>query len=116
MSETQTDHGEHEEPTRRDFIYIATGAAAAIGAGAIAWPMVTQMGAAADTRAAGSIEIDVSKVEEGQQLKVLWRGKPVFVRYRTQKEIDYAESVDVADLCATRKQMMSVSSLISPAR
>ena len=98
MSDTQSGHGEHEEPTRRDFIYIATGATAAIGAGAIAWPMVTQMGAAADTRAAGSIEIDISKVEEGQQLKVLWRGKPVFVRYRTQKEIDYAESVDVASL------------------
>ncbi len=98
MSDTQTGEGEHEDPSRRDFIYIATGAAAAVGAGAFAWPLVSQMGAAADTRAAGSIEIDVSKVEEGQQLKVLWRGKPIFVRYRTQKEIDYADSVDVASL------------------
>jgi len=98
MSEPQTNDGEQEDPSRRDFIYIATGAAAAIGAGSVAWPMAMQMGAAADTKAAGSIEIDLSKVEEGQQLKVLWRGKPVFVRYRTQKEIDEAESVDINKL------------------
>lgn len=90
--------GEHGEPTRRDFIYIATAATAAIGGGAFAWPLVSQMSAAADTRAAGSIEIDLSKVSEGQQLKVLWRGKPVFVRYRTQKEIDAAEAVDIETL------------------
>ena len=98
MSDTHKDTGEHDDPSRRDFIYIATGAAAAVGAGAIAWPMAMQMGAAGDTRAAGSIEIDVSKVEEGSQIKVLWRGKPIFVRYRTQREIDIAESVDVEKL------------------
>ena len=99
MSDTNVIDGEHmDEPDRRDFIYIATGAAAAVGAGAVAWPMIMQMGAAADTRAAGSIEIDVSKVEEGQQIKILWRGKPIFVRHRTQKEIDAAERVDTASL------------------
>ena len=105
MSDTDKSdaHDEHHnseagEPTRRDFIYIATGAAAAVGAGAFAWPLVTQMSAAADTRAAGSIEIDLSKISEGQQLKVLWRGKPVFVRYRTQEEIDAADAVDVSSL------------------
>lgn len=101
MSDTHTidgKDGEHEDPSRRDFIYIATGAAAAVGAGAFAWPLVSQMGAAADTRAAGSIEIDISKIEEGQQLKILWRGKPVFVRYRTQKEIDLADGVDIDSL------------------
>ena len=98
MADTHTHADEHEEPTRRDFIYIATGAAAAVGAGGLAWPLVAQMSAAADTLAAGSIEIDVSKISEGQQIKVLWRGKPVFVRYRTQKEIDFAEQTDVASL------------------
>jgi ubiquinol-cytochrome c reductase iron-sulfur subunit len=103
MSDTQTSDNAHgddhsEEPSRRDFIYIATGAAAAVGAGAVAWPLVTQMGAAADTLAAGSIEIDISKVAEGQQIKALWRGKPVFVRHRTAKEIELAESVDVSEL------------------
>lgn len=90
--------GEHEEPTRRDFIYIATGAAAFAGAGAIAWPMVMQMGMGADTKAASSIEIDVSKIAEGQQIKALWRGKPVFVRHRTAAEIAEAGKVDIASL------------------
>jgi len=97
-----SDHNEnsHEviDEDKRDFIYIATGAAAALGAGALAWPMVTQMGMASDTLAAGSIEIDLTKVSEGQQLKMLWRGKPVFVRHRTPAEIAEADAVDLADL------------------
>ena len=88
-------HGPEDE-TKRDFIYIATGAAAAVGAGALVWPFVNQMGPAADTLAAGSIEIDLSKLEEGQQLKMLWRGKPVFVRYRTPAEIAQAEADNTA--------------------
>ena len=85
---------ELEDEGKRDFIYIATGAAAAVGAASIAWPLVNQMGPAADTLAAGSIEIDLGKVEEGQQLKMLWRGKPVFVRHRTPEEIAKAEADD----------------------
>jgi len=83
-------HGETIDEGKRDFIYIATGAVAAAGAASLAWPLVAQMGKAADTLAAGSVEIDVSKIAEGQQLKVLWRGKPVFVRHRTAKEISIA--------------------------
>ncbi len=100
MSETlNTDaHGEHIDEDKRDFIYIATGAVAAAGAASVGWPLVAQMGKAADTLAAGSIEIDLSKVVEGQQLKMLWRGKPVFVRHRTAKEIAAAEAVAMADL------------------
>ena len=99
MSETITnDDHENIDEDKRDFIHIAAGAVAAAGAASLAWPLVKQMGAAADTLAAGSIEIDISKVVEGQQLKVLWRGKPVFVRHRTAKEIAEAEAVDVAKL------------------
>ena len=83
---------------KRDFIYIATGAVAAGGAASLAWPLVAQMGKAADTLAAGSVEIDLSSVAEGQQLKILWRGKPIFVRHRTAAEIAAAEEVDAADL------------------
>lgn len=97
MSETIT-NDEHEtvDEGKRDFIHIATGAVAAAGAASLAWPLVTQMGAAADTLAAGSIEIDLTKIEEGQQLKVLWRGKPVFVRHRTAKEIQEAVDTDIS--------------------
>lgn len=98
MSETlhQDAHGDTVDEGKRDFIYIATGAAAAAGVASLAWPLVAQMGKAADTLAAGSVEIDVSKIAEGQQLKVLWRGKPVFVRHRTAKEISEAVNTDVA--------------------
>lgn len=87
-----------EDGSKRDFIFLATGAVAAAGVASVAWPLVAQMGKAADTLAAGSIEIDLSKIGEGQQLKMLWRGKPVFVRHRTPVEIAEAESVEIADL------------------
>ena len=87
-----------DDEGKRDFIFIATGAAAAAGAVSLGWPLVAQMGKAADTLAAGSIEIDVSKVAEGQQLKMLWRGKPVFVRHRTPEEIKLAKEVSLDDM------------------
>lgn len=97
-----SDHAKnpHEEidEDKRDFIYIAAGAVAAAGAAGIGVMATSQMGMAADTRAAGSIEIDLSNVAEGSQIKALWRGKPVFVRHRTAEEIAEAEAVDVADL------------------
>ena len=99
MSDTQTHTADAvDDGSKRDFIFLATGATAAAGAVAVARPLLGQMGKAADTLAAGSIEIDVSKVAEGQQLKMLWRGKPVFVRHRTPAEIAEAESVDVDKL------------------
>ncbi len=99
MSDIPATHAdkELEDGSKRDFIFLATGTTAAAGAAALAWPLVAQMGKAADTLAAGSIEIDISKVAEGQQLKVLWRGKPVFVRHRTKAEITKAVETDVTD-------------------
>ena len=98
MSETAQDHhsAESVDDEKRDFIFIATGAVAAAGAASIGWPLVAQMGKAADTLAAGSIEINLSALEEGAQLKTLWRGKPVFVRHRTPAEIADAENTDVS--------------------
>lgn len=98
MSDTmKTDDHESVDEGKRDFIYIATGAVAAAGGVSFAWPLVAQMGKAADTLAAGSIEIDLSSIVEGQQLKVLWRGKPIFVRHRTPAEIAEAENTDISD-------------------
>jgi len=50
------------EVERRDFIFIATTAAAAAGAGLAVWPLVDQMNAASDTRASSSLDVDVSKI------------------------------------------------------
>jgi ubiquinol-cytochrome c reductase iron-sulfur subunit len=86
------------EPTRRDFLYIATGAMGAVGAGALAWPFIHQMNPDASALALASIEVDVSAVEEGQSIKVMWRGKPVFIRNRTAAEVEEANAVPVDDL------------------
>jgi ubiquinol-cytochrome c reductase iron-sulfur subunit len=87
------------EPTRRDFLYIATGTVAAVGAAAVAWPLITQMNPDASTIAAGvPIEIDLGPIAEGLVIKVFWRSKPIFISHRTKKEIQEAQQVDVATL------------------
>jgi ubiquinol-cytochrome c reductase iron-sulfur subunit len=86
-------------PTRRDFLYVATGAVGAVGAAFTAWPLIYQMNPDASTIAAGApIEVDLTPVAEGQVIKVFWRGKPIFVNHRTPKEIKEAEDVNVATL------------------
>ena len=70
----------------------------AVGAGAVAWPLIDQMNPAADTLALASIEVDVSKIEEGQSITLKWRGKPVFIRHRTKDEIGRANDVALTDL------------------
>ncbi|MBR28016.1 MAG: ubiquinol-cytochrome c reductase iron-sulfur subunit [Rhodobacteraceae bacterium] len=92
-------HAESDaEPTRRDFLYVATAAAGAVGAGAAVWPLVDQMNPSADVLALASIEVDVSAVEVGSQLTVKWRGKPVFIRRRTEQEISEGRDVPLSDL------------------
>jgi ubiquinol-cytochrome c reductase iron-sulfur subunit len=87
------------EHTRRDFLYIATGAVGAVGGIAALVPLVTQMNPDASTIAAGApIEVDLSPIAEGQVIKVFWRGKPIFINHRTKKQIDEAQDVNVASL------------------
>src|SRR5262245_60034652 len=79
------------EHTRRDFIYIATGAVGAVGVAAVAWPLIAQMNPDASTIAAGApIEVDLTPIAEGQVIKVFWRGRPIFISHRTKAEIDEA--------------------------
>jgi ubiquinol-cytochrome c reductase iron-sulfur subunit len=87
-----------QDPNRRDFLYLATGTVAAVGAAAAAWPFISQMNPNAATRALASIEVDVSSIEPGQAITVKWRGKPVFIRNRTDKEVEEAKAASLADL------------------
>ena len=87
-----------EQKSRRDFIVVATYAMGAVGAGAFTWPLIDQMNPAADTLALASIEVDVSKIAEGQSITLKWRGKPVFIRHRTKAEIDEALRDDALDM------------------
>ena len=91
-------HAEDHEGTRRDFLYYATAGAGAVTAGAAVWPLVNQMNPSADVKALASIRVDTSGIEPGTQLTVKWLGKPVFIRRRTQAEIDEARAVDLGDL------------------
>jgi ubiquinol-cytochrome c reductase iron-sulfur subunit len=87
------------EPTRRDFLYIATGAFGAIGAASVLVPLIAQMNPDASTIAAGApIDVDLAPIAEGQAIKVFWRGKPIYINHRTKKEIEEAQKVDLATL------------------
>jgi ubiquinol-cytochrome c reductase iron-sulfur subunit len=86
------------DTTRRDFIFIATGAMAAVGAAGALWPFIAQMNPDASVRALSTVDVDLSPLAEGQGITVKWRGNPVFIRFRTQKEIEEARQVVVDEL------------------
>ena len=83
---------------RRDFIFTATYAVGAVGVAATVWPLVDQMNPDASVKALASTEVDVSSVEPGKTITVLWRGKPVFIKRRTETEISEAKAVSLDDL------------------
>ena len=91
-------HADEHQGTRRDFIYYATAGAGAVVTGAAVWPLVNQMNPSADVLALASIRVDISVIDPGTQITVLWQGKPVFIRNRTEEEIAEARSVDVSSL------------------
>jgi ubiquinol-cytochrome c reductase iron-sulfur subunit len=99
MAEIATSHGHAEdEGTRRDFLYLLTGATVGVGTAVLVWPLIDSMNPTADVLALASTEVDLSGVEEGMRITVTWRGKPVFVDHRTQKEIEEARAVPLDEL------------------
>ena len=98
-----SDNNDKKKTERRDFLFTATAAAGAVGVGAAIWPVVDQMNPDASVKALASTEVDISSVQPGQSLTVLWRGKPVFIRRRTQEEIAEARSVKMEDLIHPEK-------------
>ncbi|SMH51206.1 ubiquinol-cytochrome c reductase iron-sulfur subunit [Mesorhizobium australicum] len=89
---------ESADPNRRDFLYIATGAAGAVGVAGLAWPFIDQMRPDASTLALATIEVDVSAIEPGMSVTAKWRGKPVFIRNRTNEEVEAAKAVKLDEL------------------
>ena len=87
-----------KQVTRRNFLYVTTGAFTAAGAASIAWPFIDQMNPDASVKALASTEIDLRPIVPGQSITVLWRGKPVFIRRRTEEEIAKAKDVKLEDL------------------
>jgi len=95
---SSTDVKDGEETTRRDFIHIFGATVAAGGAAAVAWPLVSQMNPAANVLALATKDVDLSAVSVGQAIKVMWQGKPVFIRRRTPEEIAEAKGTALSAL------------------
>ena len=93
MAATTSDAG-----TRRDFLYVASGAIGAVGLAAAAWPFIDQMNPSTAALAMGTTEIDLTAIQPGQQIVYKFRGQPLFVRRRTPAEIAAAKAVDVNSL------------------
>ncbi len=83
---------------KRDFLFLTTGGLAIAGGALTAWSLINTMNPAKDVLALSSTEVDLSPIEEGQALTVMWRGKPVFIKHRTQMEIQEAREVDIESL------------------
>ncbi len=90
-------HGDQGVP-KRDFLTLTTAAMAAVGVGALAWPFISSMNPAADVLALSSTEVDLTPMEAGQAITVMWRGKPIFIRHRTEKNIEEARAVPLNQL------------------
>ncbi|MEL6827302.1 MAG: ubiquinol-cytochrome c reductase iron-sulfur subunit [Pseudomonadota bacterium] len=98
MSDSNTAAPEQIDEERRDFVHIAAIAATAGGAGLVVYPFIDQMNAAGDTRAASSLEVDISKIPMGGEIRVLIGGKPFFLRHRTPEEVASAANTDISKL------------------
>lgn len=98
--ETPFDPAAHagDEPTRRDVLLIAAGGFAAVGAAAALWPLLDQMNPDASTLSLATTEVDLAPIAPGQAITVMWRGKPIFIRHRTEKEIAEAKDVPLDKL------------------
>ena len=91
-------HDEPEDGTRRDFLYLATGAVAAVGSAAALWPFIDSMNPAADVLVVSSVEVDLAPIEPGKPVAAKWRGKPVFIDHRPPERIAEARAVDLNEL------------------
>ena len=89
---------QEDKKERRDFLFTASYTVGAVGLGATIWPLIHQMNPDESVKALATTEVDISQVEPGKSITVLWRGKPIFVKRRTPEEIQEANSVALKDL------------------
>lgn len=102
-------NAEDHPSTRRDFLYYATGGVGVVATGAAVWPLVNQMNPSADVQAASTQRVDVGDLSPGTQLTVLFLGKPIFIRRRTEEEIAIARAVDLSDLPDTESRNVNAT-------
>ncbi len=83
---------------RRDFLFTASYTIGVVGLGATIWPFIDQMNPDSSVKALATTEVDISQIQPGKSITVLWRGKPVFIKRRTESEISEAQSVKIEEL------------------
>jgi ubiquinol-cytochrome c reductase iron-sulfur subunit len=99
LAQMAPQHGAPQDgETRRDFLTLVTGSFVAVGVGALAWPFVNSMNPARDVLAVSTTDVDLKPIAAGAAITVVWRGKPVFVRSRTEAEIKAARATPVSEL------------------
>ena len=98
MAQSTADHPSSGTATRRDFLDIVTWSTVAIGGASLVWPLIDQMNPSADVLAMATTEVDLGPIAEGSGITVTWQGKPVFIKHRTQAEIQEAEAVPLSQL------------------
>ena len=87
-----------KQTNRRDFLFTTSYTIGAVGLGATIWPLIDQMNPDTSVKALATTEVDISQIEPGKSITVLWRGKPVFIKRRTETEISEAQSVNLNEL------------------
>ena len=87
-----------KQTNRRDFLFTTSYTVGAVGLGATIWPLIDQMNPDRSVKALATTEVDISQIEPGKSITVLWRGKPVFIKRRTEAEISEAQSVNLDEL------------------
>ena len=87
-----------KKSNRRNFLFTASYTIGAVGLGATIWPFIDQMNPDSSVKALATTEVDISQIEPGKSITVLWRGKPVFIKRRTESEISEAQSVKLEEL------------------
>ncbi len=92
MSETVKDE------KRRKLLTTTAYATAGVGAACAILPFVDSMNPASDVTALASVEVDISNIKVGEEKKVMWRGKPIFIRRRNAAEIKAAQDVELSQL------------------
>ena len=87
-----------DDKARRDFLFLGTGAVAVGGLAMFTRPLFAHMAPAADSKLVAGLDVDLSKLREGEQMTLNFLGRPVAIRYRTADEIAAAQADDSADL------------------
>ncbi|NBX52779.1 MAG: ubiquinol-cytochrome c reductase iron-sulfur subunit [Proteobacteria bacterium] len=87
-----------KDESRRNLIKNVAYATAGVGAVCAFLPFIDSMNPSKDVQALASVEVDISNIKVGEEKKVMWRGKPIFIKRRTSLEIDDAKKVELSEL------------------